>query len=71
MTRTATDKCKRCGRFIIRDLNGVWVLPRSKIPSTLCRDGHPHEPDKQPPKDPTGTVTAIAVGTAVFDAGLF
>ena len=68
---TTATKCKRCGWIIVRNFRGEWVLPRSKLPSTLCLDGvHPHEPDKEPNSDPTGTVTAIAVGASVIDAGL-
>jgi hypothetical protein len=68
---TTATKCKRCGRLIVRNARGVWVLPHSRFPSTLCVDRiHPHEPDKEPKNDPTGTVTAIAVAASVFDAGL-
>jgi hypothetical protein len=64
-------KCKRCGWIIVRNAKGVWVLPKSKLPSTLCSDGiHPHEPDHESGRDPSGTVTAVAVGASVFDAGL-
>jgi hypothetical protein len=68
---STVTKCKRCGRIIVRNHKGQWVLPHSKLPSNLCRDGvHPHEPDKNPGRDPNGTVTAIAVGTSVLDAGV-
>jgi len=67
---TTAIKCKHCGRIIVRNARDVWVLPHSKFPSNVCLDGiHSHEPDRDP-NNPTGTVTAIAVGASVFDAGL-
>jgi hypothetical protein len=68
---TTATKCKRCGRMIVRNSRGVWVVPHSRFPSTLCVDRiNPHEPDKEPKGDSSGAVTAIAVGASVFDAGL-
>lgn len=67
---TTTIKCKRCNRIIVRNARGEWVLPKSKFPSVVCRDGHPHEPDKKPGNDPTGRAVAIGVSVAVVDAGV-
>ena len=67
---TTAIKCKHCGWIIVRNPRGVWILPHSRFPSTACKDGVPHEPDGQPGGDGTGTVTAIAVGASVFDAGV-
>ena len=66
---TAT-KCKRCGRIIVRNVRGEWGLPHSIVPTTLCSDGVPHEPDKDPDQGGTGTVIGIAIGSSIADAGL-
>jgi hypothetical protein len=63
-------KCKRCGRPIVRNPRGEWALPHSKLPSTTCRDGKPHEPDGKQGGDGSGIVTAVAVGTSIVDAGV-
>jgi hypothetical protein len=63
-------KCKRCGRVIVRNPRGEWALPHSKLPSTKCRDGDPHEPDGQQGGDGSGTVMAIAVSASIVDTGL-
>ena len=67
---TPATKCKRCGWMIVRNARGQWVLPHSVLPSTLCRDDKPHEPDREPKNDGSGTVMAIAVSTSVLSAGL-
>jgi len=67
---SAAIKCKRCGFMIVRNVRGEWVLPHSVLPSAKCRDGNPHEPDKNPRSDGAGTVLTIAVSTSAFSAGL-
>ena len=63
-------KCKRCGRMIVRNVRGEWGLPRSVVPTTICRDGKPHEPDRGPGNDQNGMVMGIAIGASIYDAGV-
>ena len=63
-------KCKVCGKVIVRNVRGEWGLPHSLVPTIVCRDGKPHEPDTPPGRDPTGAVTAIAVSTSIVEGGL-
>ena len=64
-------KCKRCGKFIVRNAEGEWVLPNSKFPTPVCLDGvHKHEPRETPRGDGSGLVTGVAIGAAIYDAGV-
>jgi hypothetical protein len=63
-------KCKRCGRMIVRNIRGEWQLPRSVVPTTICRDGEPHEPDRDPDDDQSGMVKGIAIGASIYEAGV-
>jgi hypothetical protein len=63
-------KCKRCGRMIVRNVRGEWGLPRSVVPTTICRDGKPHEPDGGAGNDGNGMVMGIAIGASIYDAGV-
>jgi hypothetical protein len=36
----------------------------------MCRDDKPHDPDRVPKDDGSGTVMTIAVSASVFSAGL-
>ena len=67
---SSATKCKRCGRIIVRNVRGEWGLPHSVVPTTLCSDGVPHEPDDESDHDQTGTVMGIAIGASIFDAGV-
>ena len=42
-------KCKHCGWIIVRNASGVWVLPHSKFPPTMCFDGIHHQRAGQGP----------------------
>jgi hypothetical protein len=63
-------KCKVCGRVIVRNVKGEWGLPKSVVPTTICRDGKPHEPDRGPGSGQDGTVIGIAIGASIYDAGV-
>ena len=64
-------KCRHCGRFIVRNDAGEWVLPHAKFPSPQCLDGiHTHEPGKDPNGRGAGIATGIAIGASVAESGL-
>ena len=63
-------KCKVCGKVIVRNVNGEWGLPKSVVPTTICRDGKPHQPDHEPGGGQDGTVVGIAIGASIYDAGV-
>ncbi len=63
-------KCKHCGKIIVRNVRGEWGLPHSIVPTTICHDDVPHEPDRGSDNDQSGTVVGIAIGASIFDAGV-
>lgn len=63
-------KCKRCRRVIVRNVRGEWCLPKSVVPTTVCRDGKPHEPDRRSGDGQDGMVMGVAIGAAIYDAGV-
>ena len=57
-------KCKHCGKIIVRNVRGEWGCPI--VPTTICHDDVPHEPDRGSGNSP-GTVVGIAIGASIFD----